>query len=104
MLQPTDPSEPPRGPVARAVDWLEDPRRKARKAERRRRRLDGAPGYERVRRPRVEARACETCGLEIPSERLRALPDATQCLDCKRETTAGPRRSWNVCELETLAR
>jgi hypothetical protein len=57
-----------------------------------------------VRRPRVEARACETCGLEIPPERLRALPDATQCLDCKRETRAGARRFWNVSELEILAR
>ena len=104
MLQPNDAPEPRRGPVARAVDWLDDPHRKARKAEKRRRRLDGAPGYEAVRRPRVEVRACETCGLDIPQARLRALPDATECLECERETTAGPQRSWNVSELERLAR
>jgi hypothetical protein len=32
----------------------------------------------------VEPRACATCGRPIPLERLLAVPDATQCLDCKR--------------------
>src|SRR5207247_198706 len=32
----------------------------------------------------VEQRACATCGRPIPLERLLAVPDATQCLDCKR--------------------
>ncbi len=28
---------------------------------------------------------CESCGKEIPEERLEALPYATQCIDCRRK-------------------
>ena len=29
---------------------------------------------------------CESCGTEIPEERLEAMPWATLCIDCKRRT------------------
>jgi hypothetical protein len=38
--------------------------------------------------PEPPPRNCETCGRPIPPERLDALPDATQCLDCKRAERA----------------
>lgn len=32
----------------------------------------------------LPVRACRSCGRPIAPERLRAIPDATQCIDCKR--------------------
>jgi RNA polymerase-binding protein DksA len=32
---------------------------------------------------------CETCGRPIAEERLRAIPYATQCIDCKRREERG---------------
>ena len=45
---------------------------------------------EQIERARERRQAgtygiCESCGREIPPERLRARPEATLCLDCQRE-------------------
>ena len=32
---------------------------------------------------------CQSCGRPIPSERLEARPEATQCVDCRRRTETG---------------
>ncbi len=32
---------------------------------------------------------CASCGRPIPSERLQARPEATQCVDCQRRTETG---------------
>jgi hypothetical protein len=65
--------------------------------------------------PVVPERLCTSCGQPISAERLLALPEATQCIDCKREgrpessaDAAAPPPAetgeWNVLELEQLAR
>ena len=38
---------------------------------------------------------CESCGGEIPAERLAAVPDTTMCVPCqsKRERRSGTRRA-----------
>lgn len=35
--------------------------------------------------PESEARLCEFCEIEIPHERLEALPDTTTCVKCSTE-------------------
>lgn len=71
-----EPKPERRGLVAR----LADEHRPAWPARRRRR----APRRAAEERPRPQPRPCATCGRPIPIERLEALPDATQCLDCRR--------------------
>lgn len=33
----------------------------------------------------TETRECRLCGVEIPSARLKALPDTLVCVDCSKE-------------------
>ena len=35
---------------------------------------------------------CDTCGRDIPMQRLRALPYASQCIGCKRQQEHQPHR------------
>ena len=36
------------------------------------------------------SRFCKTCGEEIPAGRLKIVPDATQCVQCKEKTGDDP--------------
>jgi hypothetical protein len=45
---------------------------------------------EQIAPAEVGSRACSTCGRPIPIDRLLAIPDATQCLDCKRGEAIPP--------------
>lgn len=48
----------------------------------------------------VSERPCRSCGQPISKERLRAIPNATQCIDCKR---AGRPELADIPDFEALA-
>jgi len=52
-----------------------------------------------VRMDRDDYGNCESCGKAIPISRLRAIPYATACIECRRKAESGPGISggttWN---------
>lgn len=105
VVAPVEPEEVPEQPV---LDWVGDrdaqpvadaaspapgptastaPRRRW-PWRRRRQPVEERAEPEAVGEESAVGRACETCGRAIAPERLRAIPDATQCIDCRRAALA----------------
>jgi hypothetical protein len=111
---PEEPALPAPEPRARPAE----PRRRGWRPERRpatagRRRLAPPRSEEQPPRPDVEPvteeRLCRTCGRPISAERLRAIPTATECIDCRRASVpesvepAGPAETEPVAAEEVPA-